>query len=482
MNPPILSSVVWSLLRTWGGRLAGFVIYFQLVRVLTPEEMGLFSAAFALFVFLEILADMGMVQAVVQRPSVSPAQLNAVLLLNLLAAVLLAGVLSIAAPRIETLIGIPGLAEILRVGCLTLLFASAGFAQEAMARRQFQFRRLAMRTLLSTVIGGVAGVWMAAVGYGVWALVTQMLLSAALNAVALWLRPAWPLRILPDFAGAGQLARFGVQVTGMRLVEYGGTRGIELLIAVLLGPHALGVYAVGTKLHYIFVQLLGLALSDVAQSGYARLAGDVDRLRAAYLSSVGAVALAATPAWVVLSAAAPEVTLVAFGPHWSACAQVLGPFAMLGALQVLQKFDTAALNALGRPHLTLALSMVRAVCALLAVWLAHDRGLAAVAVAYVASQLLVTPLNLWLLHRCLQVGWRDWAGRLWRPVVAGGGASITMALAGNAAAIGATHPFTRLLVLAAVGSASYLVVLVLVGRQQLCGLRAGWRTLRRPAA
>lgn len=481
MNPPILSSLAWSLVRTWGGRLAGFAIYFQLVRVLAPEDMGLFSAAFAVFVFLEIFADLGMVQAVVQRPQVTPAQLNAVLLLNMLAAVLLTAVLWSAAPLVETLVGIPRLGAVLQVGCLTLLFSSAGFAQEAMARRRFEFRRLAMRTLFSTIVGGAVGVWLAATGHGVWALVVQLLVSSALNAGALWLRPAWSLRVRPDFRGVGQLACFGTHVTGMRLVEYAGTRGVELLIAMLLGPHALGIYAVGTKIHYIFMQLLGLALSDVAQSGYARLAADLDRLRAAYLSSVSAAAMAATPAWVVLSAAAPEIALIAFGPRWTACAQVLGPVALLGALQVLQKFDTAVLNALGRPGLTLMLSAARSLGALLAVWLAHDRGLAAVAMAFVASQLLVAPVNLWLLHRHLKAAWRGWIGCTWLPLFGGCLAWIAMSLARDADAVAHATALVRLLMLASIGGATYLVALAALGRRQLYGLWFDWRALRRPS-
>lgn len=469
-------------MRTWGGRLAGFVIYFQLVRVLTPDEMGLFSAAFAIFLFLEILADQGMVQAVVQRPQISASQLNGVLLLHLLAGLLLAAGLWLAAPLVEQAIGIAHLAPVLQVGCLTLLFSCAGFAQEAWARREFRFRRLATRTLVSTVIGGAIGVWMAAKGHGVWALVAQMLISSALNTAALWVRPGWNPLVRPDFTGVGQLARFGIQVTGMRLVEFGATRGIELLIALLLGAGALGVYAVGTKLHYIFMQLLGLALSDVAQSGYARLGADSARLRAAYLSTLNAVALAATPVWIVLSGAAPEIVAIAFGARWAECASVLAPLALLGALQVLQKFDTAALNAAGRPGHASMLSVARAAGGLLAVWAAHGHGLAMVALAFATSQMLVTPLNLWLLHRCLQVTWRDWLGRICYPLLAGTTGWTAMFLARDLPAVVALPPLARLLLLSALGSGTYVAVLGIFGRHQLHGLVHGWRAMRKPAA
>lgn len=480
MRPPILSSVAWSLCRAWGGRLAGFIIFFQLVRVLTPAQMGLFSAAFAVFLFLEIFVDQGMVQAVVQRPVVTPAQLNAVLLLNVGSAALLACVLWLAAAQVESLIGIAHLAPVLQVGCLTLLFSSAGFAQEAMARREFRFRRLALRTLVSTVVGGAVGIYMATRDHGVWALVAQMLVSAAVNTVVLWWRPAWPAATRPEFRGMGALVRFGVPVMGMRLVEFGGTRGVELLVGGLLGASALGMYAVGTKLHYIFVQLLGLALSDVAQSGFARLAGDAARLRRAYLAAVGAVAAAATPAWLVLSAGAPEIAVLAFGPAWAGCAQVLAPFALLGALQVLQKFDTAALNAGGRPGLSLLLSAARAGGGLGAVWGWHDQGLQAVALSVVASQLLVTPLNLWMLRRVLAVSGRDWLQQLWRPVLAACVAWGTMHVCRTTVLLTEAAPLARLAALAAAGSGAYLLALAALARGQIRHLLLSLRAARNP--
>ncbi|HEY8607981.1 MAG TPA: oligosaccharide flippase family protein [Noviherbaspirillum sp.] len=484
MTPPILSSVLWSLCRSWGGRLAGFVIYFQLVRVLTPEEMGLFSAAFAVFVFFEIFVDHGMVQAVVQRPAVDPPLLTAVLLVNVVAALLLAGCLWLLADRIEALVGMHGLAEVLQVGCLTLLISSAGFTQEAMARRTFQFRRLALRTVVSTVAGGFVGVYLAATGHGVWALVTQMLLSAAINTLIVWCRPAWNPFVRPDFTPAAALAGFGAQVTGMRLVEFGAGRGTELLIGALLGAPALGLFAVGTKLHYIFVQLLGLALSDVAQAGFARLAADPVRLREAYLSSVAAVALVSTPAWIVLSAAAPEAADIAFGPRWSAAAQVLAPFALLGALQVLQKFDTAALTALGRPSLSLLLSAARAAAALFSAWAFHGKGLQVVAHAVVVSQLLVTPLNLWLLRKALGLRASSWMQQLWRPVLAAAAAWWAMQAYRQVdhIALGSLDlpmmSLLRFLVLSMVGGVAYLLVLALIARDQLHRLRFGMRALR----
>ena len=478
MKNLILSGVLWSLLRTWGGRVAGFVIFFQLVRMLSPTEMGMFAAAFAVFVFLEIFVDQGLIHALIQRRALAPSVVNAVFLTNTCIAVLLIAAVWWLAPQIEYWLTSPGLAPIIRVGSFSLIFGALGFCQEALARREFLFRLLAIRTLASTIVGGVVGVVMAAKGFGVWALVAQLLVSAALNTIALWVRPLWKPSAEFDFRGLGQLSRFGVNVLAMRLVDYGNTRAIEVLIAAWLGAAALGLYSVGSKIHYIFLQLIGAALIDVAHSGFARLADDPARLRRAYRTAVGTTALVSFPCWMMLAVAAPEICVVAFGDRWAGSAALLAPLAVMGALQVLQNYDIAALNAIGRPHVSLAVGMTRSVLALGTLYLMRNEDLVSLVRAYVVSQFLAAPLSTWLMHRHIGTTVLELWREIWPPflgAVTGGIAAYTLA---RHPSLASGPPLLRLMVMGLAGSLAYLVVMLVVARPRLRSLRAQLRDLR----
>ena len=144
-------SIFWNLLRTWGGRLAGFVIYFQLARLLSPSDMGVFAACFAVIALLELLVDQGLVHAVVQRKELGAGLLNAVFLTNLGLAALMIAVSVLFAPRIESLMSTPGLGSVVMVSSIALIFSALGMCQEALARRAMDFKLLASRTLISTV-------------------------------------------------------------------------------------------------------------------------------------------------------------------------------------------------------------------------------------------------------------------------------------------------------------------------------------------
>jgi PST family polysaccharide transporter len=464
----VTSGVLWSLVRTWGSRLIGFVIYFQLARLLTPADMGLFAACFAVLSLMEILVDLGLIHAIARQPQLSRGQLNAVFVVNLALAAALLALLAAASPWLEAWLQAPGLQAVILLSGLGLLFNAFGMCQEALARKALDFRLMATRTLLSTTLSGAVGVGLAYLGFGVWALVWQFVLACAINTLTMWFRPRWrPTREM-DLAGIGGLVRFGLQLLSQRLVSFADSRGSDLLIGMLLGPVALGIYSVGTKLQYIFTQLLCTALVDVAYPAFARLQQEVERLRAAHLNALRTVSLVAMPMWGLLATCAEEAVAIAFGPRWEAAAPVLQAFACLGVVQTFNLFDTPLFNAMGKPKLSLHLGLLRATAVLAAVACVGQRGsVAQIAWAVCAAQALMVPCFLWALHIAVGTSFKQWLRVIAAPLC---GTLVMMVVIEGCKATGVTHGLSslaRLLLLGAAGGAAYAGFLLCTVPSQL---------------
>lgn len=470
MNLDFREKVGWALCRVWCGRLAGFIIYFYLTRLLTPEEIGLFSTAFAIFAISEALVDQGLMQAVVQRRVITVDDLSTALLFNLSAAFAISTALWLGSAFLERSLMVPGLARVISVGSIVLMFSSAGLSQEAVARREFRFRLLALRTVGSTVISGVVGIALAVSGYGVWALVAQMIVAAAITTVTLWLAPGRHAIGPPRLSSGRSLLRFGRHITGARLIELGNVRGTELLIASSMGAASLGLYAVGTKLYYIFLQLIGSALVDVAEVHFAKVSGTPSRLREAFIDTVGNVAIISTPVWIILSACAPDICLLAFGNKWTGSAMVQVPFALLGTLQVLQLFEAAAFSAAGCPGRAVKIAAYRAIFAFVAVWLSSSAGLNVVALAYSASQIVLLPMNLRLLEQVLGIRPLQWVEQVAAPFSAGLCAWSLVVASHEILSLFSLPPLARLIVQAMLGSAVYLILLMFLARTRMNSL------------
>jgi len=74
------------------------------------------------------------------------------------------------------------------------------------------FRRLAMRTILGTVVGGVVGHRAALAGWGTWALIVQFGTQTLVGVIWIWSLPIWTPSLTLRPASAVQIAAFGSKV------------------------------------------------------------------------------------------------------------------------------------------------------------------------------------------------------------------------------------------------------------------------------
>lgn len=478
----VMSGLIWSLVRAWGGRLAGFIIYFQLVRMLAPSEVGAFAAAYAIFLFLEIFIDQGLIHALIQRPTLTPGLVNATFLVNLASAIVLVAAIWVTAPALEAWLKIPALSQIVRVGSFAIIINALCLCQDALYRREFLFRRLAIRILLATIIGGAIGISMAYVGYGVWSLVGQYLGAATVSLITLWYKPIWqPSRDL-DFRGLGRLSQYGVNIVGVRLLDFGSSRFIEFWIAAMLSASALGFFSVGSKISYIVLQLLGTSILDVALAGFSRLAAEPARLRNAYYKSVRLTAMVAFPCWVMLAMAPTEITVIAFGEKWLPSAPLLVPMAVLGLIQTSQLFDSALVNSIGRPSLSVIFLACRTGVVLMSLFITSNDTLQIVVIGYVAAQLVISPLNLILLRRFCGISPQLFLTNLLPAFLAAAVMGLAIMVLQDTVVVAAWSPFASLIAKSAVGVCAYCAVLLAIDRRQPIDLFHDLRNLRRQSA
>jgi O-antigen/teichoic acid export membrane protein len=463
----VLSGLIWSAVRNWGGRLAGIVIFFLLARILSPEEFGVFAAAAAVLAFIEIFAEQGLGDAIVQKPNIGPAELNTAFLANFILAALLVAGIWWGAPLIASAMAIERLTEILRVACLGILINALGFCQQALLRRNFQYRWLAVRTLVSTVLSGAAGVWLALSGFGVWSLVGQFLTNALVNLILVWIKPIWKPGLGLSFEGFGKLFRYGGNILGMRLLDFANTRMIELAIGAWLGAATLGLYAVGSRIYAILMQLLSSVVLDVAHAGFSRIAGERGRLTEAYYRAMTATAALAVPCLVLVAAVAQELCVVAFGTVWAGSADILQPLALLGAVQAMQYYNGTGLNAIGKPGISLLIVAVRSAATVVVLVATRGCPLSVIVETYVLSQFLTSSVSFYFGRKYLGVSIRRIV-RLVSPFVAASAAlyfAVKLSRPWIEQVAGA--PMFKLPLLALAGGIAYTAFALVLARKPL---------------
>ena len=290
--------------------------------------------------------------------------------------------------------------------------------QQALLKRHMLFKSLAVRTLGASLVSGVVAVILAFSGYGVWSLVVQQLVRAAVGCIVLWAASDWRPKLNISRSHFRDMMGFSMNIIGINALTFVNRRADQLLIGYFLGPTALGYYTVGYRILNIMITLLVNTTSQVALPAFSRLQDDYGALRRGFCTAINLVSFIAFPAFLAISALAPYIVPHAFGDHWTPSIPVMQVLALIGIVQSVVYLSGQVMMALGRAQDLLKLHTINSIANLAAFAIAVHWGITAVAAAFVIRGYVLSPLWVLILRKQIALPVKTYLGSVKGPAVA----------------------------------------------------------------
>lgn len=302
-----------------------------LARLLFPEDFGLVAMVYPVLGFIQLFQDFGLLQAVVQRPAVSPRLLNAIFWVNTAICLGLALVFAALAPVLALVYHEPRVTPIAIVLSAMILVTGASQLPSALLGRQLRFVLLVVVDIVSLAVGLVVGIACALSGKGYWSLVfsqvaTTVTASALTILAARW-RPSAPNRD-PEVGG---MLKFGGQITAAKVVIYLNSSVDNMMIGVVLGERSLGLYDRAWRLAVMPLVQLCAPVDRLAMPVLSRLQDDPARYRRAFGQMIQLLCLLAMPGLLYGVVGAGQFIPVLLGPKWLDTVPIFG-WVCFGAL------------------------------------------------------------------------------------------------------------------------------------------------------
>ncbi|MGH8022675.1 MAG: lipopolysaccharide biosynthesis protein, partial [Limisphaerales bacterium] len=214
-----------------------------LARLLMPRDFGLLAMVWTVMGFLQIFKDAGLSTATVQREGITHTQVSNLFWVNVAVGGLAGILVAASAPLIAWFYREPRLVPISIVLSSTFLMAGLAVQHRALLSRQMRFKAIAMIQVGSTLAGVVAGVALAWLNYGYWALVWMNLITKLAALVMTWCALSWRPQFFRRHSGTRSLLHFGANLTAGTFI-YSLARGMDaLLIGRFCGAGPLGLYS-----------------------------------------------------------------------------------------------------------------------------------------------------------------------------------------------------------------------------------------------
>ncbi|MFT3944228.1 MAG: lipopolysaccharide biosynthesis protein [Ancrocorticia sp.] len=386
-------------------QLTGTVLF---ARLLSPEDFGLVAMVGVFTALGSLLRDFGISLAGIQAKDLSKQQASNLFWLSSLLSLLVAVGLVILTPALSNLYSEPRLARIVPVLALSLFIDGLQAQIQVQIVRAMRFTLLTMSDLGAQISGLIAGLVLAVLGFGYWALVVQILTASTTMflvrfLVVRWV-PLWPRRGFDS----RRLFRIGGEFGLAQLLAFVASNVDALIVGSQMGATKLGYYNRAFQLYQIPSSNIGDALTQVViptvRGATNEAKGGVSAvlLRIQFLLS-----LLMTWIYLVTAVTADRLIPMVMGDQWH---EAILPFQILALGGVFGTFGvvsywTFILTDQSRQLLRLHWITKPMIVVLLLVSVPY--GISGVAFAYVLGQALAWPINLIWLART--VGQNSWA-------------------------------------------------------------------------
>ena len=475
-----VGSAIWHVGAGLGGRVIGALGTLILTRYLNPDVVGEVGIAAVLVLTSQAATSSGFGQYVVTHPSAGPVAGFHVTVLSACTVAVVSLLLVVFGQPLCHLVNAPGAVAFLPGMVAALAIVRIAEIPERILNRELRFRRVGLGSSGAEVVFATVALGLAARGWGGQAIVAANLVRALFRLAIfasgvdprLWLR--WGPINRPQVLS---ILGFALPLQLGSLADMAANKWGNLVVAVMYGPTAMGLYTLAYNLAQIPADNIGEALADVLLPSFARLAPG--KRQEALVRSMPLVALLVFPLAVGLGVEAHPLVATLFNPRWQPMAPLLTILAVLGVGYPMGSAVQAYLKASGRPravlfflvtHMVLLLLLIITLGRLGLTWATLAPGLAGAGYALLALA---------------------YAGRVdGVPVMRalGGLARVLIACAGMAAAVlgfrqlhgrdSAHHSIGLLAAEVAVGAVAYVATALVIAPAQVADLVTSLRRLR----
>ena len=396
-----LAPTAWVTIQTVSQQLVAIAILAVQAPILGPRAFGLFALVMVFIGFCEFVVGSAATEALISIRRIEERHFHAMTGITVLISLLLGAAAFAAAPSLARIFGDADLAPVLRWMAVLPVLSAFSAAPLAATKREMQFRPTALRGIAGTIAGGLAGLTLALLGAGVWALIWQALVQRAVAVVVLWRLVPLRFGLSLSWRHLGEMRQFAATVAVSRVMNWASAQLPRLILGLFLGTTELGLFALAARLNDIVSQIALEPRATVARVDLRRWAADVEGLDAAARRLFMQMSAICFPLCIGGAVIVPTLFHTWLNPHWFGAIVPAQLMLLMGVPSVTFYCASALFLALNHQASEAFVSTVQTVTAAVVTLISAPLGLTVATAAISARPLALLPLPVALLnHRC----------------------------------------------------------------------------------
>lgn len=388
-----ITSVIWSAIDLLGSQGIQFAISIVLARILLPEQFGLIAMLTIFFAIAQSLMDSGFGSALIQKKDASYLDECSVFYFNIFLGFISCIAIYLVAPLIADFYNQPSLELLAKFLSLNLIINSFALVQFTLLSKRLDFKSNAKISLVTTLISGCIGIYLALDGWGVWALAIQQVVSNICRTVLLWLVSSWRPAMIFSFTSIKQMFGYGSKMLLAGLLDTVFNNLYLIVIGRLFSPASLGYYTRAESLSSMISMNFTQIISRVMFPVFSSIQGDSKRMKRGVRKSIIISTYIIFPTMIGLASISEPLVLILFTEKWLPSVPYLQLLCLAGMLLPLQAFNLSVIKSSGRSDLYLLLEVLKKIMVVITIAITWRWGVIGIIYGRVVLSVLSYILN-----------------------------------------------------------------------------------------
>lgn len=319
-----------------------------IARLLSPEEIGLYSVSLAAISIAQVLRDFGVGSYLIQEKNLTEAHIRSAFGISLLMGSVLFVLTFLGSTWVGALYEEPHMVATLRISSLNFLVLPFCTVSMALLRREMLFQKVLYVTLLATTMGFAVTIALAYAGYGANSMALGTVATNVVTGFGAWVARGAQKVMLPSLSEWRKVASFGTQRSAAGIAGTMSGDISELVAGKLLGFAPVAMLSRAQGLMNLFQRDLMTAINSVAYPAFAKASRDNKDLEAKHVATVAAITAVGWPFFGFVALFGLEIMRLLFGGQWDEAAAFVPWYCLAGVVAAPSYLIVPLLTAIGR--------------------------------------------------------------------------------------------------------------------------------------
>ena len=407
LKQKLFYSFFWKMLEKLSNYGIQLILQIILARLLAPSKFGIISISIVFINIATVFFQGGFSEAIIQKQDSDNKTYSSVLYFSMAISIICYIILYISSDYIAGFYKIRELNSVLKI--LGTIFFIGPFVsiQEAILRKNMEFKILFTTKTIAAFISGIIGVITAYMNYGIWALVIQHIINNIFIALLLYTQLKWIPMFTLSVVEIKSLFSFGWKLQVSSFIDTLYKELTNLIIGKKYVPSVLAFYTRGSEFPQVIVGSLNNSIQSVIFPALASIQSQPDEVKKLMRRGIMLSSYIIFPSMIGLFVIAEPLVRVLLTDKWLSSVPYIRIFCLSYALWPIHTTNLQAINAIGRSDIFLKLEIIKKISGIIIIFITYRYSPYIMAIGVLANGIIGSFINAYPNQKLLNYSYLE---------------------------------------------------------------------------